>query len=107
MPLQECGVVIPQLLVVQLKHGLELIRLLKLPLQVSDIGMETFLFVVHAFNLEPLLNIGFLEFVELVHPQLKLILDSLDSLLTFLDRFGPKYEVTLQGFPAFLKHVDP
>ena len=107
MPLQECGVVIPQLLVVLLVHGLELIRLLKLPLQVPDIGMETFLFGAHAFNLETLLNIGFLQFVELVDPQLKLILDSLDSLLTFLDRFGPEYEVTLQGFPALLEHVDP
>lgn len=72
-----------------------------------DIGLKTFLFGDHAFNLESLLYIGFLKFVEFVDSQLKLILDPLDSVVTFLDRFRPKDEVTLQGFPAFLEHVDP
>jgi hypothetical protein len=74
---------------------------------VPDIGLKTFLFGVHAFNFESLLYIGFLKFVEFVDSQLKLILDPLDSVVTFLDRFRPKDEVTLQGFPAFLEHVDP
>jgi hypothetical protein len=107
VPLQEGGIVIPQLLVVLLEHDLELIRLLQLTLQVPDISLEAFLFGDHAFNLESLLDIGFLEFVKFVDSQLKLILDPLDSVVTFLDRFRPKDEVTLQGFPAFLEHVDP
>ena len=69
--------------------------------------METFLFGGHAFDLETLVNFVLLKFVIFVDSQLELILDLLNSFVTFLNIFRPKDEVSLQGFPALLENVDP
>jgi hypothetical protein len=69
--------------------------------------LETFLFGGHAFDLETLVNFVLLKFVIFVDSQLELILDLLNSFVTFLNIFRPKDEVSLQGFPALLENVDP